>query len=78
MVPPDSSEFLGSAGSPTTIPANHMMMCRYSSEIDPGYQRVAGRLQRVCEKMQDERNLVKQAAALNVQTSDIEARKAQS
>jgi hypothetical protein len=51
VVPDISSEFPGSAGR-FTINANHMMMCRFSSKEDIGYERVSGTLQRLCQGIQ--------------------------
>jgi hypothetical protein len=60
VVPDISSEFLGSSGR-QTINANHMMMCRYSSKDDVGYERVGGRLQRLCQDIQAQMVKVEEA-----------------
>lgn len=49
IVPDESSDFPGSAGT-FTIPADHRMMCRYWSKECIGYQRVSGTLRTLEEE----------------------------
>jgi hypothetical protein len=51
VVPDDSSRFPNSDGA-FMIDANHIMMCKFSSKEDVGYERVRNTLQGLCQGVQ--------------------------
>jgi hypothetical protein len=55
QVVPDSSSTLDDPREHAeTISANHMDMCRFSTNIDPGYRKVLGELQTMLRSISDQ------------------------
>ena len=63
VVPDDSSRFPNSDGA-FMIDANHIMMCKFSSKEDVGYERVRNTLQGLCQDIQVQVVDVERAAKL--------------